>query len=34
MDVDRYRLAQAEALAVLGWLKRFAESEIPDEGRR
>jgi CRISPR-associated protein Cmr5 len=34
MDVNTYRLAQAEALAVLGWLKRFVESEIPDEARR
>ncbi|MCC7367675.1 MAG: type III-B CRISPR module-associated protein Cmr5 [Chloroflexi bacterium] len=33
MDVGRYRLAQAEALAVLTWLKRFAESEIDEERR-
>ena len=32
MDVSRYRLAQAEALAVLGWLKRFAEAELPKDG--
>jgi CRISPR-associated protein Cmr5 len=34
MDAGQYRLARAEALAVLGWLKRFAESEIADEVRR
>lgn len=28
MDVSTYRLAQSEALAVLGWLKRFAEAEL------
>lgn len=33
MDVSQYRVAQTEALAVLGWLKRFAEAEIADEGR-
>lgn len=32
MDVSVYRLAQSEALAVLGWLKRFAEAELPKEG--
>jgi len=30
MDVATYRLAQLEALAVLGWLKRFAEAELPE----
>lgn len=33
MDVTTYRLAQAEALAMLGWLKRFAEAEIAQERR-
>lgn len=28
MDVATYRLAQVEALALLGWLKRFAEAEL------
>lgn len=31
MDVATYRLAQAEALALLAWLKRFAEAEWPEE---
>jgi CRISPR-associated protein Cmr5 len=28
MDMATYRLAQLEALALLGWLKRFAEAEL------
>ncbi len=31
-DVAGYRRAQLEALAVLGWLKRFAEAELPEAG--
>ncbi len=30
MDVSQYRLAQTETLAVLGWLKRFADAELPE----
>jgi CRISPR-associated protein Cmr5 len=34
-DSAAYRRATVEALAYLGWLKRFAEAELPtDEGER
>jgi CRISPR-associated protein Cmr5 len=31
---DAYRRATAEAVAFLGWVKRFAEAELPSGGER
>ena len=33
-DTDAYRRATAEAVAFLGWVKRFAEAELPSGGDR